>query len=50
VPVPFPVAWGYRLGKRFNVPVLRSMNLTEMLSSELRREGMKVTLSRPSAE
>lgn len=49
MPVPFPFAWGYRLGKRFNVPVLSSLNPTALMAAELRREGMSVSVGRPSA-
>jgi hypothetical protein len=49
MPVPFPAAWGYRLGKRFNLPLLRSLNPTELMAAELRREGMSVSVGRPSA-
>ena len=49
MPVPFPFAWGYRLGKRFNLPVLRSLNPTALMAGELRREGMSVSISRPTA-
>jgi hypothetical protein len=48
VPVPFPVAWSYRLGKRFNVPGLKQANPSELMASQLRREGMKLTVSRPA--
>jgi hypothetical protein len=47
--IPFPAAWGYRLGKRFNLPLLRSLNPTELMAAELRREGMSVSVGRPSA-
>jgi hypothetical protein len=50
VPVPFPVAWSYRLGKRFNVPGVDQINLSEMLATQLRRQGLKLTVSRPKAE
>jgi hypothetical protein len=46
MPVPFPVAWGYRLGKRFKLPLIRSINLAEMLAFELSREGMRVSVGR----
>jgi hypothetical protein len=45
VPVSFPLAWGYRLGKR--LPGLSRINLTEMLAVELKREGRKINVSRP---
>jgi hypothetical protein len=46
IPVPFFVAWGYRLSKRFNVPLISEANLTELMSVELRREGMNVSAAR----
>lgn len=49
IPVPFPYAWGYRLGKRFNVPGLKQLDPTALLATQLRREGVKLTLSRPGA-
>jgi hypothetical protein len=48
VPVPFPLAWGYRLGKRFNLPYLRDADLTDLMAFELRREGLDVDLGRGS--
>jgi hypothetical protein len=49
VPVPFFVGWGYRLGRRFNLPLLRSIDLTKLMAFELRREGMKVAVGRGGA-
>jgi len=49
VPVPFFVAWGYRLGRRFNLPGLRSIDLTKLMAFELRREGMSVSVGRGDA-
>jgi hypothetical protein len=49
VPVPFPVAWSYRLGKRFNLPLARSTDLSELMAFELKREGMDVSVGRGSA-
>lgn len=46
VPTPFFAAWAYRLGKRFKVPFLRRFEPSRMLAVELRREGMKVSVSR----
>ena len=46
VPIPFPVAWSYRLGKRFNVPLVGGTDLSELMAVELRREGMDVSLGR----
>jgi len=48
VPVPFPLAWSYRLGKRFNLPWLRSY-LNSLMAFELRREGMDVDVGRSLA-
>lgn len=48
VPVPFPLAWSYRLGKRFNLPLLRT-DLTELMAFELKREGMAVSAGRSLA-
>jgi hypothetical protein len=45
VPVPFPMAWSYRLGKRFNLPFLAA-DLGSLMAFELRREGMDVDVSR----
>ena len=50
VPVPFPVAWSYRLGKRFNLPLVRSANLAEMMAFELKREGMDVNVGHAGAQ
>jgi hypothetical protein len=49
VPVPFPLAWSYRLGKRFNLPLFARIELTEMMAAELKREGMSVSVARPGA-
>jgi hypothetical protein len=49
VPVPFVVAWSYRLGKRFNLPLARSTDLGSLMAFELRREGMDVTVGRGDA-
>jgi hypothetical protein len=49
IPVPFFVAWGYRLSKRFKVPLISQANLTELMGIELRREGLDVSLSREAA-
>ncbi|MGH2987336.1 MAG: hypothetical protein ACRDLO_11715 [Solirubrobacterales bacterium] len=45
VPVPFPMAWSYRLGKRFNLPFLGT-DLGGLMAFELRREGMDVEVNR----
>jgi hypothetical protein len=50
VPVPFFMAWGYRLGKRFNLPLFGRTDLDELVAFQLRREGMKVSVGRPSAQ
>jgi hypothetical protein len=47
VPVAFPFAWSYRLGKRFKLPILRNLDPTAVMASELRREGLKLTVARP---
>ena len=49
VPIPFPAAWSYRLGKRFNLPLLGGTDLNELMAFELRREGMDVSLGRSEA-
>ena len=49
VPVPFFMAWSYRLGKRWNAPFLGG-DLSELMVFQLRREGMKVSVGRPSAD
>ena len=45
VPIPFPMAWSYRLGKRFNLPFLQT-DLSQLMAFELRREGMDVSVER----
>jgi hypothetical protein len=50
VPIPFAMAWSYRLGKRFRAPWIGNADLTGMMAFELRREGLDVDLSRPEAE
>jgi hypothetical protein len=49
IPVPFMLAWGYRLSKRFKLPVVSEHALAEMMSFEFRREGMDVSVSREGA-
>ena len=49
VPIPFPVAWSYRLGKRFNLPWVGGSDLGELMAVELRREGMDVSVGRTDA-
>lgn len=46
VPIPFPAAWSYRLGKRFRLPFLSSFDPAEMMAVELRRERLSVTVGR----
>lgn len=49
VPIPFPLAWSYRLGKRFNLPWVGGSDLGELMAVELRREGMDVSVGRGQA-
>ena len=49
VPIPFPVAWSYRLGKRFNLPWVGGSDLGGLMAVELRREGMDVSVGRGHA-
>ncbi len=44
MPVPFPAAWAYRLGRRWNVPIIGRKPLSELMAVELRREGLKMDL------
>jgi hypothetical protein len=48
IPVPFPMAWSYRIGKRFNLPLMRT-DLSQMMAFELKREGMDVSVGRGGA-
>jgi hypothetical protein len=48
VPVPFFVAWSHRLGRRFDLPLMRT-DLSELMAFELRREGMDVSVGRSGA-
>ncbi len=48
VPVPFFIAWSHRLGKRFNLPLMRT-DLSQLMAFELRREGMDVSVGRGGA-
>ena len=51
MPVPFPAAWGYRLGRRLNLPIIGRRPLSELMALELKREGLKLTPGwRPAAE
>ena len=45
VPVPFPMAWSYRFGRRFKVPFMTA-DLNSLMAFELRREGMDVEIGR----
>jgi hypothetical protein len=45
IPVPFPIAWSYRLGRRFKLPMMQT-DLTQLTAFELKREGMDVTVGR----
>ncbi len=45
VPVPFPAALAYRLGRRFKLPFVGRKPLTEMMAFELRREGLDIDLN-----
>lgn len=45
VPVPWPMAWSYRFGKRFNPPFFQT-DLSQLMAFELKREGMDVDVSR----
>ena len=47
--MPFFMAWGYRLGRRFNLPLMRNIELDELMAFELRREGMSVSVGRSDA-
>lgn len=47
--VAWPYAWGYRLSKRFKLPLVSRMDLTKALAFELRREGAAVEVGRPTA-
>ena len=46
LPVAFPYAWGYRLGRRYNLPLLRNLDLSRTLAFELSREGKRVEVAR----
>jgi hypothetical protein len=48
IPVPFPMAWSYRIGKRFNLPLMRT-DLSQLMAFELNREGMDVSVGRGAA-
>ena len=42
VPVPAPMAWSYRLGKR--IPGFPTIDLTGLMATELRRDGLDVSV------
>jgi hypothetical protein len=44
--IPFFVAWGYRLSKRFKVPFVSETTLAEVMRLEFRREGLDLSVSR----
>jgi hypothetical protein len=46
IPIPFFVAWGYRLSKRFRVPFVSETTLAEVMRLEFRREGLDLSVSR----
>lgn len=43
MPVPFPAAIGYRLGRRWRLPIIGRKPLSELMALELRREGLKLS-------
>jgi hypothetical protein len=47
IPIPFPAAWSFRIGKRLGLPLLGKADLTRLLAFELRREGLRVGVGRP---
>lgn len=51
LPVPPPWAWSYRFGKLIGrrLPFMPQSSLSELLAFELRREGLSVSVGRPSA-
>ena len=51
VPVPWMMAWSYKLGKRFKAPWIGNTDLSSMMAFELKREGLDVDLNwRPDPE
>jgi hypothetical protein len=44
VPVPWPMAWSWRLTKR--LPGVQALDLTRLMATELRREGLDVSVAR----
>lgn len=51
MPVPFPAAIAYRLGRRFKVPIIGRRPLSELMAVELKREGLKLSAGwRPPAD
>ena len=47
VPIPWPMAITYRLGKRFNASGV-AVDLSKMMAVELKRGGLDVDVSRPA--
>jgi hypothetical protein len=45
IPIPFFVAWGYRLSKRLRVPFVSETTLAEVMRLEFRREGLDLSVS-----
>ncbi len=43
MPIPFPAAIGYRLSRRFKLPIIGRKPLSELMALELRREGLKMS-------
>ncbi len=43
MPVPFPAAIGYRLSRRFKLPIIGRKPLSELMALELKREGLKMS-------
>lgn len=43
MPVPFPAAFGYRLGRRLKLPIIGRRPLSELMALELKREGLKLS-------
>lgn len=43
MPVPFPAAFSYRLGRRLRLPIIGRKPLSELMALELKREGLKLS-------
>ncbi len=43
MPVPFPAAFAYRLGRRLKLPIIGRKPLSELMALELKREGLKLS-------